>query len=88
MDAQFEDQQTTVGLVVDAVSQVMELAQDDIQPARISARASRWNYLIGRAQSGKKSALLLDVDQVVTTEELMRSEPGCQLGGKHRAGRT
>jgi chemotaxis signal transduction protein len=70
VEARFEDQQTTVGLIVDAVSQVMELAQDDIQPVPDFGTSVKLDYLIGMAQSGRKFALLLDVDKVLTTEEL------------------
>jgi purine-binding chemotaxis protein CheW len=70
VEARFEDQQTIVGLIVDAVSQVMELAHDDIQPVPDFGTSVQMDYLIGMAQSGKKFALLLDVDKVLTTEEL------------------
>lgn len=70
VEAQFENQQTTVGLIVDAVSQVMELSDDDIQPVPEFGTSVNMDYLIGMAQSGKKFALLLDVDKVLTTEEL------------------
>jgi purine-binding chemotaxis protein CheW len=66
----FEDQQTTVGLIVDAVSQVMELSEDDIQQVPDFGTSVRMDYLIGMAQLGRKFALLLDVDKVLTTEEL------------------
>jgi purine-binding chemotaxis protein CheW len=66
VEAQFEDQQTTVGLIVDAVSQVMELSEDDIQPVPDFGTSVK----MGMAQSGRKFALLLDVDKVLTTEEL------------------
>lgn len=70
VEAQFEDQQTTVGLIVDAVSQVMELSEDDIQPVPDFGTSVNMDYLLGMAQSGRKFALLLDVDKVLTTEEL------------------
>ena len=58
------------GLIVDAVSQVMELAHDDIRPVPDFGTSVKMDYLIGMARSGKKFALLLDVDKVLTTEEL------------------
>jgi purine-binding chemotaxis protein CheW len=70
VEARFEEQQTTVGLIVDAVNQVMELSFDDIQPVPDFGTSVNMDYLIGMAQSGKKFALLLDVDKVLTTEEL------------------
>jgi purine-binding chemotaxis protein CheW len=70
VETRFDNQQTTVGLIVDAVRQVMELAPDDIQPVPDFGTSVNMDYLIGMAQSGKKFALLLDVDKVLTTEEL------------------
>jgi purine-binding chemotaxis protein CheW len=70
VEARFEDHQTIVGLIVDAVSQVMELAHDDIQPVPDFGTSVKMDYLLGMAQSGRKFALLLDVDKVLTTEEL------------------
>ncbi|HEY2115980.1 MAG TPA: chemotaxis protein CheW [Candidatus Angelobacter sp.] len=70
VEAKFEDQQVTVGLIVDAVSQVMELSEEDIQPVPDFGTSVNMDYLLGMAQSGRKFALLLDVDKVLTTEEL------------------
>lgn len=70
VDTQFENQQVTVGLIVDAVNQVMELSEEDIQPVPDFGTSVKMDYLIGMAQSGRKFALLLDVDKVLTTEEL------------------
>jgi chemotaxis signal transduction protein len=70
VEAQFEDHPTIVGLIVDAVSQVMELSSDDIRSVPDFGTSVNMDYLIGMAQSGRKFALLLDVDKVLTTEEL------------------
>jgi purine-binding chemotaxis protein CheW len=70
VETHFEDQQVTVGLIVDAVNQVMELSEDDIRPVPDFGTSVNMDYLIGMAQSGKKFALLLDVDKVLTMEEL------------------
>ena len=70
VDTQFENQQVTVGLIVDAVNQVMELTEDEIRPVPDFGTSVKMDYLIGMAQSGRKFALLLDVDKVLTTEEL------------------
>jgi chemotaxis signal transduction protein len=70
VETQFENQETIVGLIVDAVSQVMELSAEDIQPVPDFGTRVNMDYLLGMAQSGRKFALLLDVDKVLTTEEL------------------
>jgi purine-binding chemotaxis protein CheW len=70
VETQFENQETIVGLIADAVCQVMELSEEDIQPVPDFGTRVNMDYLVGMAQSGRKFALLLDVDKVLTTEEL------------------
>jgi hypothetical protein len=48
----------------------MELSEDSIQPVPDFGTSVKMDYLIGMAQSGRKFALLLDVDKVLTMEEL------------------
>ena len=71
VETQFESQNTTIGIIVDAVSQVMELATDDLQPVPEFGTRVKVDYLLGMAQLGKKFALLLDVDRVLSTDELL-----------------
>jgi purine-binding chemotaxis protein CheW len=52
------------------VSQVLELSAEDIQPVPDFGTRVKMDYLLGMAQLGRKFALLLDVDKVLTTEEL------------------
>ncbi len=72
VETQFESQNTTIGILVDAVSQVMELATEDLQPVPEFGTRVKVDYLLGMAQLGKKFALLLDVDKVLSTDELLR----------------
>jgi len=71
VETQFESQNTTIGVIVDAVSQVMELATEDLQPVPEFGTRVKVDYLLGMAQLGKKFALLLDVDRVLSTDELL-----------------
>jgi purine-binding chemotaxis protein CheW len=71
VETQFESQNTTIGIIVDAVSQVMELAIEDLQPVPEFGTRVKVDYLLGMAQLGKKFALLLDVDKVLSTDELL-----------------
>jgi len=71
VETQFESQNTTIGVIVDAVSQVMELATEDLQPVPEFGTRVKVDYLLGMAQLGKKFALLLDVDKVLSTDELL-----------------
>ncbi len=71
VETQFESQNTTIGILVDAVSQVMELATEDLQPVPEFGTRVKVDYLLGMAQLGKKFDLLLDVDKVLSTDELL-----------------
>jgi purine-binding chemotaxis protein CheW len=65
-----EDQSATIGIIADAVSQVLELPADEIhEPPSFGTRV-RVDYLLGMVPLGTKFALLLDVDKVLSTDEL------------------
>ena len=74
VDGQLENQNTTMGIVADAVSQVMDLAANDIREVPEFGTRVQVNYLLGMARLGKKFALLLDVDKVLSTDELLNLE--------------
>ena len=65
---------TTMGIVADSVSQVMDLTSDDIREVPEFGTRVQVSYLLGMAQLGKKFALLLDVDKVLSTDELLNLE--------------
>jgi purine-binding chemotaxis protein CheW len=60
-----------VGIIADAVSQVLDLAESDIEPApsfgtRVDAR-----FIQGMTEAGKKFVIILDVDRALDTAELL-----------------
>jgi purine-binding chemotaxis protein CheW len=59
----------TLGFVVDAVSDVLSVASDAIQPTPDLHGQLDTRYLHGLAQVGEKLVILLDIDQVLTTAE-------------------
>ncbi|MBZ5523653.1 MAG: chemotaxis protein CheW [Acidobacteriia bacterium] len=67
----FEDQTATMGVIADAVSQVIDLSEGDIhEPPSFGTRV-RVDYLLGVAPLGKKFALLLDVDRVLSSDDVL-----------------
>jgi len=68
VETRFED--VLMGLIADAVSQVLELFEEDIRPVPDFGTQVNMDYLLGMAQLVRKFALLLDVDKVLTAEEL------------------
>jgi purine-binding chemotaxis protein CheW len=62
-----------MGIVVDAVSQVLELSQADIEPPPAFGAAVRVDYLLGLGKFGDRFVLLLDIDRVLSATELLRA---------------
>jgi purine-binding chemotaxis protein CheW len=67
----FEDQSTPVGVITDSVSQVIGLSSDEVQDPPSFGTRVRVDYLLGVAELGKKFALILDVEKVLSTDELL-----------------
>ena len=59
-----------MGVVADAVSQVMDLAPQDIEAPPVFGTRVRVDYLRGMGKVGKRFVLLLDVDRVLAAAEL------------------
>ncbi len=64
-------QTTSVGALVDEVSQVLELAAGEIEPPPSFGTQVRVEYLLGAALSNGRFALLLDTDRVLCADELL-----------------
>ncbi|MBX2868619.1 MAG: chemotaxis protein CheW [Acidiferrobacterales bacterium] len=60
-----EDQERTVGLVVDAVADVYRLEGNDIQPAPEMGAAVKTEYIRGLATVENKMVILLEIDKLV-----------------------
>jgi len=60
-----------MGVLADAVSQVIELAAMKSKRLRRSARASRLNTCWAWGAMGKKFCLILDIDKVLSADEIL-----------------
>jgi len=79
LEATMEGEATVVGVLVDRVSQVIELDAEQIQPAPSFGTRVRSDFLQGLGQAGQKFVLLLDVDKLITPEELLREFEGDEI---------
>ncbi len=70
VEGQVEGQSTLMGVMVDAVSQVMDIAAGDVQEVPTFGTRITVDYLQGMAQLGKKFVLLLDIDKVLSADEV------------------
>jgi purine-binding chemotaxis protein CheW len=59
------------GVVAETVSQVVEIGRDDIQPPPSFGAGIRVDYILGMAAIDRKFALLLDIDRVLSSDELL-----------------
>ena len=71
VETKYEERNTTMGVIAEAVSQVMELTPEDIQAVPEFGTRVKVDYLFGMARLGKKFALLLDADKVLSANELL-----------------
>ena len=60
----------TVGCVVDAVTQVMRINRDQIQPPPLGVLAVNHHYLAGLAKLDDRLLIILDIDKLFEAEEL------------------
>jgi purine-binding chemotaxis protein CheW len=60
----------TVGCVVDAVTQVMRINRDQIQPPPLGALAVNHHYLAGLAKLDDRLLIILDIDKLFEAEDL------------------
>ncbi len=65
-----------MGVMADAVSQVIDVAARDVEPVPVFGTKIRVDYLTGMSRDGKRFVLLLDIDRVLAAEALLAaSEP-------------
>lgn len=78
VEPRWADESTTLGIVVDEVVDVVDLASSDIEPPPPFGARVRLDFLQGIAKLGsegaRKLALLLDLDRVLSLDELLAVE--------------
>ena len=71
VEVQQESERTVMGVIADAVNQVIDLAPKDIEEPPAFGTRVRLEYLFGMGKLGKKFALILNIDTVLSTAELL-----------------
>jgi len=75
VEGQFEKQVTTLGVITDSVSQVVDLSKENILPVPAFGTRIQVGYLLGMVEMGKKFVMVLDAEKVLSSDELLdRSE--------------
>ena len=70
VEAQQNGEQNDLGVVVDAVSAVADIADADIEPPPSFGARLRSDFITGMGKIGEKFVILLDVSKVLSIDEL------------------
>src|SRR5215813_7938562 len=71
VEVQQETEKTVMGVIADAVNQVIALTAEEIEEAPAFGTRVRLEYLTGMGKLGKKFALILNIDRVLNSAELL-----------------
>ena len=71
VEATLNGDEAVMGLMADSVSQVLDIGSNEIQRAPSFGTRVRVDYLKGMARIGTKFVLMLDVDRVLSADELI-----------------
>jgi purine-binding chemotaxis protein CheW len=64
------DSLVTMGVIVDQVSEVMDIAADCVEPPPCFGDAEAHRFLLGMGKFQENVVMLLDVDQILTATEM------------------
>jgi len=70
-DVMFQGENLTMGVLADSVSQVIDLSSDEIEATPPFGTRVKTEYLLGMGVLGKKFCLILDIDKVLSADELL-----------------
>lgn len=69
---EWENQPQLIGLIVDAVKDVITITQEEIQNPREVGFRFKSRYIYGIAKSGEHIVIILDIEKILLTEEIIQ----------------
>ena len=75
VEANINENRTVTGVIADSVSQVISMSDNDILPAPAFGTRVRIDFLRGMGKSGDKFVLVLDIDKVLSADDLAPMAP-------------
>src|SRR6204780_5445685 len=70
-EVMFEGENLTMGVLADSVSQVLDLSADEIEQTPPFGTRVKTEFLLGMGSLGKKFCLILDIDKVLSADEML-----------------
>jgi len=74
-----EDSPQDLGIIVDAVNEVVEISQEDIEPAPSFGTGIRPDFINGMAKRNGRFVILLNVGKVLSVDEMAALSGGTNL---------
>ncbi|WNG32333.1 purine-binding chemotaxis protein CheW [Archangium violaceum] len=73
VEVKLDGERIVLGLLADSIGQVIELGPADVVPPPSFGTKVHLDYLLGmgRMEAGRKFVLLLDIDKVLSTQEVL-----------------
>ena len=73
VEAQLENEPVVMGMIADEVRQVVDLPADAVQPPPAFGTRVRVDYLEGMGRAGDRMLLLLEVDRLLSADQVVAS---------------
>ncbi|ACT51947.1 chemotaxis protein CheW [Methylovorus glucosotrophus] len=70
IEVEHEDVQQVIGVLVDAVNEVLEIASDQIEPVPSFGAKIRTDFIEGMGKVDQKFVIILNVNQVLSVDEM------------------
>ena len=70
LEVQQNEEQHDIGVMVDAVSAVVEIADADVEPSPLFGANLRADFISGMGKLGEQFVILLDIGKVLSIEEI------------------
>jgi purine-binding chemotaxis protein CheW len=71
VELRIDDEAVVMGVMADSVHQVVDFTPEQIQPAPSFGPRIRASYLLGMASSNNKFVLMLDIDRIFSSDEIL-----------------
>lgn len=70
-EVSYDGEKLTMGLIADSVSQVLDFLENEVEAPPPFGTRLRIEFLLGMGKIGKKFCLILDIDKVLSADELL-----------------
>lgn len=70
LELELQGERSTIGVMADAVNEVLQLSPEDVQPPPPFGTRVRADYLVGLVESERGFTLILNLERLLATDEL------------------